>query len=230
MSAKRRSKAKRGGQKTASKESSSAAAQSGAQMLFFITIAFVAAHEAITGLIEPYRTPALWALVGAATLVSCARRHDARFTDDLALSFSSRARVGVLVALAICAALAIAGIGNRQHGLLAASTSDAALVGGLVYSGAVLAWGGAASAVLTLLGRTWAAVLLGALMFTMAFFTGLLYADAAVLVASLAATFVAQRSRSVAFPAVVFAYGAGGAPAAIVTTVLYVSVAVARSV
>ena len=202
--------------------------QAGAQALFFVAIAFVAAHEGFTGLGDPYRMPALWGIAGAACLFACVRRADARLTDDLCLSLSSRARIGVLAALAICAVFAIAGIGDRRHGLLAASPTDAALVGALVFAAAMLTWGGAASATRSLFGRAWAAVAAGAIMFTMAFFSGNLYADAAVLVASIAATIAAQRSRSLAFPAIVFAYGAAGVPGALVTAALYAAVAAYR--
>jgi hypothetical protein len=227
VSAKRRSTLKRR-QQVAAKTVPSPATQAGAQALFFVAIAFVAAHEGFTGLGDPYRTPALWGIVGAACILACARRTDARLSDDLCLSLSNRARIGVLAALAISAILAIAGMGDRQHGLLAASTPDAALVGGLAFAAAALTWGGATSATQTLFGRAWIAITVGAIMFTMAFFSGNLYADAAIFVASLAATIAAQRARSVAFPAIVFAYGAAGAPGAIVTTLLYVAIAAYR--
>jgi hypothetical protein len=204
------------------------ATQAGAQALFFVAIAFVAAHEGFTGLGDPYRTPALWGIVGVACIVACVRRGDAQLTDDLCLSFSGRARVGLLAALAISAVLAIAGIGDRQHGLLAASTPDALLVGGLVFAAAALTWGGAASATSALFGRAWIAVASGAIMFTMAFFSGDLYADAAIFVATIAATITSQRAHSIAFAAIVFAYGAAGAPGAIVTALLYVAIAAYR--
>jgi hypothetical protein len=225
VSAKRRSAPRRA---VATRTATPPATQAGAQALFFVAVAFVAAHEGFTGLGDPYRTPALWGIVGAACFVACARRGDAQFTDDLCLSFSGRARIGLLAALAISAVLAIAGIGDRQQGLLAASTPDAALVGGLVFAAAVLTWGGAASATRTLFGRAWIAIAAGAIMFTMAFFSGNLYADAAVFVAAIAATIASQRVRSVAFPAIVFAYGAAGAPGAIVTALLYVAIAAFR--
>ncbi|HLJ83152.1 MAG TPA: hypothetical protein VKT51_03115 [Candidatus Eremiobacteraceae bacterium] len=228
MGAKRRSASKRRTPETLTSDVRTPATQAGAQALFFLAIAFVAAHEGFTGLGDPYRTPSLWGIVGAVCLVACARRADARLTDDFCLSFSSRARIGVLAAVAISAVLAIAGVGDRQHGLLAASTTDAALVGGLVFAAAALTWGGAASATRTLFGRAWIAVAAGAIMFTMAFFSGNLYADAAVFVASIAATIAAQRARSFAFPAIVFAYGAAGVPGAIVTTMLYVAIAAYR--
>jgi hypothetical protein len=228
MSAKRRNAPKRSQREVATRSASSPATQAGAQALFFVAIAFVAAHEGFTGLGDPYRTPALWVIVGVACIAACARRADARLTDDLCLSLSNRARVGLLAALAISTVLAIAGMGDRQHGLLATSTTDAALVGGLVFAAAALTWGGAASAAHTLFGRAWVAVAAGAIMFAMAFFSGNLYADAAVFVASIAATIAAQRAHSVAFPAIVFAYGAAGAPGAIVTTVLYVAIAAYR--
>jgi hypothetical protein len=228
MSAKRRSAPKRRVRESATSTGESPATQAGAQALFFVAIAFVAAHEGFTGLGDPYRTPALWGIVGAACIVACLRRADARLTDDLCLLLSSRARIGLLAALAICAVLAIAGIGDRQHGLLATSTPDAVLVGGLAFAGAVLTWGGAASATRSLFGRAWIGVAAGAIMFTMAFFSGNLYADAAVFVASVAATIASQRARSIAFPAIVFAYGAAGAPGAIVTALLYVAIAAYR--
>jgi hypothetical protein len=228
MSAKRRNAPKRRLREVATRAASTPATQAGAQALFFVAIAFVAAHEGFTGLGEPYRTPALWAIVAATCFFACVRRGDAQLTDDLCLAFSNRARIGLLAALAISAVLAIAGIGDRQHGLFAASTSDAALVGGLVFAAAALTWGGAASATRTLFGRAWAAVGLGAVMFTMAFFSGNLYADAAVFVASIAATIAAQRAHSVAFPSIVFAYGAAGAPGAIMATLLYVAIAAYR--
>lgn len=230
MSAKRRNRSRPPARKTEAAPPSPAAVQAGAQALFFIAIAFVAAHEGITGLSEPYRTPALWSIAGVAALIACARRSDAKFTDDLCLSLSGRARIGVLLALAVSAALAFAGIGDRLHGLLARSAPDAALVGALVFAAAILTWGAAASAARALVGRMWAAVLAGAVLFTMAFFTGNLYADAAVFVAAIAGAYATQRARTSAFPAIVFAYGAGGAPGAVVTAALYVVIAAIRGI
>jgi len=202
--------------------------QRGAQAVFFMAIAFVAAHQGIVGLVDPARTYLLWALAAAGSLVGVMRRKDARFTDDLCLSLSPRARGGVLFGVLACVALAIGGAGNREHGLFATSTVDATLVGCLVFAGAMLAWGGAAGAVTTMLGRSAPGIFAGALVFTMSFFNGNLYSDAAVFVAAIAATIVTQRTRSVGFAAIVFAYGAGGVPAAIATSALYVLVAAAR--
>ena len=230
MSAKRRKRAKPGARSADAPQRSPEATRAGAQALFFVALAFVAAHEGFTGLSDRYRMVALWALVGVATLIMCARRRDAVLTDDLCLGLSGRARIGILLALAVCVVSALAGFGDRTHGLFATSTADAALVGGLAVAAAVLSWGGAASATRTMFGSMWAAVAVGAIMFTMAFFTGDLYADAAVFVASIAATYVSQRARSAAFPVIVFAYGAGGAPGAIVAAALYVLVAVYRGV
>ena len=204
--------------------------QRGAQAMFFIAIAFVAAHEGIVGLSAPTRTYALWALAAAGSLAGVMRRRDARVTEDLCLSLSSRARGGVLFGVLVCVALAIGGAGNREHGLLAASAADGALVGCLVFAGAMLSWGGAASAVSVMLGRSLPAILTGALVFTMTFFSGNLYADAAVFVASIAATVTSQRTRSIGFASIVFAYGAGGVPAAITASALYVLVSAARTV
>jgi hypothetical protein len=156
------------------------------------------------------------------------RRRDARFTDDLCLSLSPRARGGVLFGVLACVALAIGGAGNREHGLLGTSAADAALVGCLVFAGAMLAWGGAASAARTMLGRSPAVILTGALVFTMAFFNGNVYSDAAVFVAAIAATVASQRTRSIGFASIVFAYGGGGVPAAIATASLYVLVSAIR--
>lgn len=202
--------------------------QRGAQAIFFIAIAFVAAHEGIVGLSDPVRTYALWALAAAGSLAGLMRRKDARITDDLCLSLSPRARGGVLFGVLACVVLAIGGAGNREHGLFGASTADAALVGCLVFAGAMLAWGGAASATRTMLGRSLPGIVAGAIVFTMAFFTSVLYADAAVFVAAIAATITSQLTRSIGFAAIVFAYGAGGVPAAIATSALYVLIAAAR--
>ena len=213
----------------ANASASDPAVQRGAQAIFFIAIAFVAAHEGIVGLSDPARTNALWALAAAGSLVGLIRRRDARFTDDVCLSLSSRARGGVLVGVLACFALAIGGAGNREHGLLATSQADGVLVGCLVFAGAMLSWGGAASAVQTMLGQAVPGFFAGALIFTMAFFSGNLYADAAVLVAAVAATITSQRTRSTGFASIVFAYGAGGVPAAIAASALYVFVAAARN-
>jgi hypothetical protein len=204
------------------------AAQRGAQAMFFIAIAFVAAREGVGGFLEPARTDALWALALVGSLLGLMRRTDAKMTDDLCLSLSARARSGVLFAIVACAALAIGGAGNRDHGLFATTTAEAALVGCLVFAAAMLTWGGAASAVYSLLGWSLPSVLVGAIMFTMAFFSGNLYADAAVFVAAIAATFTTQRTRSIGFAAIVFAYGAGGVPAAVATSALYVIISAAR--
>jgi hypothetical protein len=204
--------------------------QRGAQAMFFIAIAFVAAHEGIVGLSDPARTYALWALAAAGSLAGVIRRRDARVTEDLCLSLSSRARGGVLFGVLVSVALAIGGAGNREHGLLAASAADGALVGCLVFAGAMLSWGGAASAVSVMLARSLPAILTGALVFTMTFFSGNLYADAAVFVASIAATVTSQRTRSIGFASIVFAYGAGGVPAAVTASALYVLVSAARTV
>jgi hypothetical protein len=202
--------------------------QRGAQAMFFVAIAFVAAHDGIIGLSDPARTYAMWALAAAGSLFGLARRKDSRTTDDLCLSLSPRARGGVLLGILACVALAFAGVGNREHGLFGSSTADAALVGCLVFASAMLAWGGAASAVRTLLGRSLPANLAGAIVFTMAFFTGSISADVAVLLASLAGAIATQRTRSIGFPAIVFAYGVGGVPAAIATSALYVAISAAR--
>lgn len=203
--------------------------QRGAQALFFIAIAFVAAREGIGGLHDPERSYANWALAVAGAFVGLIRRKDARFTDELCLSRSSRSRGGVTIAIVACVALAFAGAGNREHGLFATSVGEAALIGCLVFAGAMLAWGGTASATRTLLGRSALSVIAGAIVFTMAFFTGNLYADAAVLVAAIAATITTQRTRSIGFASIVFAYGAGGIPAAIVTSVLCIAISAART-
>jgi hypothetical protein len=204
------------------------AAQRGAQAMFFIAIAFVAGHEGIVGFTDPARTYALWALAIIGSLLGLMRRTDAKMTDDLCLSLSARARGGVLFAIVACAALAISGAGNRDHGLFATSTADAALVGCLVFATAMLAWGGAATAVGELLSRSWVGIGTGAIVFTMTFFTGSISADVAVLVASLAGAITSQRTRSIGFAAIVFAYGVGGIPAAIATSALYVIVSAAR--
>jgi hypothetical protein len=227
VSKKRRKAAGSGGGAAASPQGPTL--QRGAQAMFFMSVAFVAAHEGIVGLGEPARTYALWSLAIAGSLVALLRRRDARFTDDLCLALSPRARAGVLFGVIACVALAFVGAGSREHGLFATSTADAALVGCLVFAGAMLAWGGAASAVRTLVGRTLPAVVTGAVVFTMAFFTGNLYADAAVFIAAIAATAISQRTRSIGFAALVFAYGAGGIPAALATSVLYVAVSAARN-
>jgi hypothetical protein len=204
------------------------AVQRGAQALFFVAIAFVAGHQGIVAFADPARTYALWALAIVGALLGLMRRTDAKMTDDLCLSLSARARSGVLFAIVACAGLAISGAGNRDHGLFATTTAEAALVGCLVFAAAVLTWGGAASAVYSLLGSSLPSVLVGAIMFTMAFFSGNLYADAAVFVAAIAATFTTQRTRSIGFAAIVFAYGAGGVPAAVATSALYVAISAAR--
>ena len=205
------------------------AIQRRAQALFFVAIAFVAAREGIAGLFEPARTDALWALAIVGSLLGLMRRTDAKMTDDLCLTLSSRARGGVLFGIVACAALAFGGAGNRDHGLFATSTADAALVGCLVFAAAMFSWGGAATAAHSLLGRSHLSVLVGAVMFTMVFFSGNLYADAAVFVAAIAAAFTTQRTRSIGFASIVFAYGAGGIPAAVATSTLYVLVSAARS-
>src|SRR5471032_2758069 len=92
--------------------------QRGAQAIFFMAIAFVAAHQGIVGLSDPARTYALWALAAAGSLAGLLRRKDARITDDLCLSLSPRSRGGVLFGVLACVALAIGGAGNREHGLL----------------------------------------------------------------------------------------------------------------
>ena len=204
------------------------AAQRGAQAMFFVAIAFVAGHEGIIGFTDPARTYALWALAVVGSLLGLMRRTDAVTTDDLCLSLSVRARSGVLFAVVACAVLAISGAGNRDHGLFASSTGDAALVGCLVFAAAMLAWGGAASAVGKLLGLPVAGIVTGAIVFTMTFFTGSISADVAVFVASLAGAIVSRRTRSIGFASIVFSYGVGGVPAAIATSVLYVAVSAAR--
>jgi len=204
------------------------AAQRGAQALFFIAIAFVAGHEGIVGFSDPARTYALWGLAIIGALLGLMRRTDAKMTDELCLSLSSRARGGVLFAIVACAALAISGAGNRDHGLFATTTVDAALVGCLVFATAMLAWGGAAGAVGTLLGRPVVGIVTGAVVFTMTFFTGSISADVAVLVASLAGAITSQRTRSIGFASIVFSYGVGGVPAAVATSALYAIVSAAR--
>jgi hypothetical protein len=134
----------------------------------------------------------------------------------------------VLFSIVACAGLAIVGAGNRDHGLFATSTADAALVGCLVFAAAMLAWGGAASAVHSLLGRTPVGIVTGAIVFTMTFFTGSISADVAVLVASFAGAITSQRTRSIGFASIVFSYGVGGIPAAVVTSALYVAISAAR--
>lgn len=196
--------------------------------MFFVAIAFVAAHEGIVGLSGPARIYALWALAVVGSLVGLARRKDARTTDDLCLSLTPRARGGVILGILACVAFAFAGVGNREHGLFGTSTADAVLVGCLVFASAMLAWGGAASAVRTMLGHSVPATLTGAIMFTMAFFNGDLSSDIAVLVASLAGAIASQRTKSISFAAIVFAYGVGGVPGAIATSVLYVAISAAR--
>jgi hypothetical protein len=204
------------------------ATQRGAQAMFFVAIAFVAAHQGIVGFSDPARTDALWALAIVGSLLGLMRRTDAKTTDDLCLSLSARARSGVLFAIVACAALAISGAGNRDHGLFATSTADAALVGCLVFATAVLAWGGAASAVRTLLGRSAVGIVAGAIVFTMMFFTGSISADVAVLIASLAGAITSQRTQSIGFASIVFSYGVGGVPAAVATSALYVAISAAR--
>lgn len=202
--------------------------QRAAQAFFFVAIAFVAAHEGIVALSDPARTYALWALAAAGSLVGLLRRKDVRTTDEFCLSLSPRARSGVVFGIVACVALAFAGAGNREHGLFATSTADAALTGCLVFAAAMIAWGAAASAVQSLLGRSLPGIVAGAIVFTMAFFTGNLSADTAVFVAALAATVTSQRTRSIGFASIVFAYGAGGVPAAAATSALYVLVSAAR--
>lgn len=228
MSRKKRRPATRSGAAAIPAAAPTPMIQRGAQALFFIAIAFVAAHEGIVGFSGPARTYALWALAAAGSLVGLARRKDARTTDDLCLSLSARARGGVLLGILACVALAFAGVGNREHGLFGSSTADAALVGCLVFASAMLAWGGVTSAVRTLLGRSLPAILTGAIVFTMAFYSGSISADVAVLVASLAGAVASQRTRSVGFAAIVFAYGVGGVPGAIATSALYVAISAAR--
>ena len=202
--------------------------QRGAQAMFFIAMAFVAAHEGIVGLGGPARTYALWALAAGGSLVGLARRKDARTTDDLCLSLSPRARGGVILGILACVAFAFTGVGNREHGLFGTSTADAALMGCLVFASAMLAWGGVASAVRTLLGFSLPAIVAGAIFFTMAFFNGDIASDVAVFVASLAGAIASQRARSISFAAIVFAYGVGGVPGAIATSALYVAISAAR--
>jgi hypothetical protein len=202
--------------------------QRGAQAMFFIAMAFVAAREGIGGLADPARTYSLWALAAVGTLVGLARRKDARTTDDLCLSLSPRARGGVLLGILACVALAFAGAGNREHGLFGTSIADAALIGCLVFASAMLAWGGVASAVRTLLGGSLPGIVAGAIFFTMAFFSGSLSDDIAVFVASLAGAIASYRTRSIGFAAIVFSYGVGGVPAAIATSALYVVISAAR--
>ena len=228
MSRKKRRPAARSGAAASPAAAPTAMMQRSAQAMFFVAIAFVAAHQGIVGLADPMRTYALWALAIAAALVGLARRKDARITSDLCLSLSPRARGGVLLGILACVAFAFAGVGDREHGLFGSSTADAALVGGLVFAGAMLAWGGAASAVRTLLGGSIPAILAGAIVFTMAFFSGSISADIAVFVASLAGAIASQRTRSIGFAAIVFAYGVGGVPGAIATSVLYVAISAAR--
>jgi hypothetical protein len=228
MSRKKRKPASRSGAAAGPATAPTTAMQRGAQAMFFIAMAFVAAHEGIVGLGGPARTFALWALAAGGSLVGLARRRDARITDDLCLLLSPRARGGVILGILACVAFAFAGVGNREHGLFGSSIADAALVGCLVFASAMLAWGGVASAVRTLLGLSLPAILAGAIFFTMAFFTSSISSDVAVFVASLAGAIASQRTRSVSFAAIVFAYGVGGVPGAIATSALYVAIGAAR--
>jgi hypothetical protein len=47
-------------------------------------------------------------------------------------------------------------------------------------------------------------------------------------VASLAGAIASQRTKSTSFAAIVFAYGVGGVPGAIATSLLYVAISAAR--